>query len=134
MFEPATSDFWHSCFLKHGAHYNVFSAERGKEMDALRFMFKDAKADEYNLCLFSTSGVHGTYGTIEEAEAEMLRGNLNEDGEPTTPEVTFLVIHPKIVCLRYGNCQPKTAEDIVFLKQLRESSWVALQTIGRAEL
>lgn len=41
---------------------------------ALRGMFPDAKADDMNFVLFSTSGVHGTYNTIEEAEKHLAPG------------------------------------------------------------
>lgn len=133
LFEPATCNFWKSCFLKEGAHYNVFSAVRQTGMDGLRQMFPDGKADDLNFCLFSTSGIHGSYSTIEEAEHVIEHGFHDEDGEPSTPEVTFLIVHPRIVCLRYGNCHPQTTGDIAFLKKLRQASWEAVQLIGRQE-
>ncbi len=34
----------------------------------LKGMFPDAKANEMNFVLFSTSGVHGSYATIEQVE------------------------------------------------------------------
>lgn len=135
MFEPAQSEHWKSTHNKQGAHYNIFSAAKdADEMAALRQLFTDGQADEYNLCLFSTSGVHGIYTTIEEVEAAQLRGESQGDpgDEPYLPDdVTFLVIQPRIVCLRYGNCKPKTQEDFDFLKKLRQSSWEAFQTIGK---
>ena len=133
MFEPATSRLWRSIHDKQGAHYNTYDCRDANGMEALRAMFPDGKADEFNFCLFSTSGVHGTYSTIEEAEGGLGRGNKDEDGEEVTPSVTFLIVHPRIVCLRYGNCEPKNAEDIAFLKSLRESSWALVPTIGRPE-
>lgn len=133
MFEPSKTALWESSFKKEGAHYNIFSAVQDTEMEGLRQMFPEGKANDLNFCLFSTSGVHGTYSTIEAAEEMMARGNKHEDGEPGTPSVTFLIVHPRIVCLRYGNCDPKTAEDIAFLKTLRQSSWEAVQTIGKRE-
>ena len=45
-------------------------------------------------------------------------------------DVTFLVIQPRIVCMRYGCAEPRTADDIAFLKKLRASSLQALATIG----
>jgi hypothetical protein len=83
----------------------------------LRGIFPDAKADEMNFCLFSTSGVHGSYTTIEQAEGE-------PDGE-----VTVLVVHPRTVTLRYGNV-PVTAESAPYLKALRASSWAVVALIG----
>jgi hypothetical protein len=139
MFEPAQSTYWESVKCHHcrvgrdGAHYNTFGCRDENGMSALRAMFPDGKADEYNAVLFSTSGVHGMYTTIEEAEAAVQRGNKDEDGEDWEPHVTFLIVHPRIVCLRYGNCEPKTPEDFAYLKKLRESSWVVFNDTGREE-
>ena len=130
MFEPANWGAWRSIHKKDGAHYNIFDCRNAQGMAALRDFFPDAKAGELNFVLFSTSGVHGTYSTIEDAEADIARGFKNEDGEDTTPSVTFLVVQPRIVCLRYGNCEPRTTEDIAFLKALRASSLAAVQEIG----
>jgi hypothetical protein len=139
MFEPAQSTYWQAvtcdrCRVgRDGAHYNTFGCRDENGMVALRTMFPNGEADEYNAVLFSTSGVHGMYTTIEEAEAEFLRGNKDEDGEDVTPYVTFLIVHPRIVCLRYGNCEPQSAEDFAWLKQLRASSWKVFGEIGRSE-
>ncbi len=140
MFEPAQSELWRAVECsrcrsrRDGAHYNVFGATKDETgMAGLRSMFPNGEADGLNFAMFSTSGVHGMYTTIEEAEATFLRGNKDEDGEEYEPSVTFLVVHPRIVCLRYGNCLPKNAEDFAFLKQLRASSWKACSEIGREE-
>jgi hypothetical protein len=93
----------------------------GDGMEALRQLFPNGEADDLNFVLFSTSGVHGTYRTIEAAEDEPEIG------------VTFLVVQPRIVGVRYGNCQPQTPDDFAFLKRLRESSWRAIATIGLAQ-
>lgn len=100
------------------AHYSVMKCV-GSEIGALREMFPDAKADDLNFVLFSTSGVHGTYMTIEEAEAKKT-------------DVTFVIVHPRLVSMRYGNVQPQTPDDWRFLKELRRSSWEAVQQIGAA--
>lgn len=102
-----------------GSHYSVFRQRLSVPgMDALREIFPKAKADEMNFVLFSTSGVHGTYQTIEEEEAEPGTG------------ITFLVVHPRMVTLRYGIAHPKTPDDFHFLRCLRHSSMQAVQTIG----
>ena len=76
---------------KDFAHYSVMSKLRHVDgMSALRDLFPDGKANELNLVLFSTSGAHGTYNTIEEAERK-IRGDESED---LITEVTFLVVHP----------------------------------------
>ena len=89
-------------------------------MEALRLLFPNGKQDinRDNFILFSTSGVHGTYNTIEDAE----RYN---------GEVTFLVVHPRIVSLRYGNVLPQTEDDFKLLKELRQASWDIIQRIGK---
>jgi hypothetical protein len=87
-------------------------------LDALREMFPEAKADSLNFVLFSTSGVHGTYNTIEEAE-EFLNGKNNEG----TANITFVIVHPRLVSMRYGTCDPENQQDIDYLKALRKSSW-----------
>lgn len=119
LFEPKNNGTWESTINRDGAHYNIFHCKREEDgMAALREIFPNGKADELNFVLFSTSGVHGSYVTIEEVE----RGICDA--------VTFLVIHPRICCLRYGNCMPQTKEDLEFLKTLRASSLLAVSVIG----
>ncbi|MDY6894335.1 MAG: hypothetical protein SVO01_02800 [Thermotogota bacterium] len=103
---------------KDEAHYSIMRLD-GTEtgMNALRVMFPDAKANELNFVLFSTSGVHGTYQTIEESEAF-----LNGEDPDGFAEITFLIVHPRLVALRYGTCTPTNQADIDFLKRLRKSS------------
>ena len=113
---------WRS--INEGVSYSVLRLT-GNGMQALREMFPDAEANELNAVLFSTSGVHGHYCTIEEVEEDMQRSE--RDGPR---DVTFLVIQPRIVCLRYGSCVPQTADDIAFLKKLRASSAKAVAAIG----
>jgi hypothetical protein len=132
MFETANSGPWRSVHKQDGAHYNTYACENKDGMDALREFFVGG-ANSMNVCVFSTSGVHGTYSTIEYAEMCLVNGCKDEDDNAITPQVTFLVIQPRICCVRYGNCEPKTTDDIAFLKTLRQQSWDALLTIGRLE-
>jgi len=120
MAEPSKSRHWESHHAKHGAHYNNYACRDEDGMAALRALFPTGEADTYSFVLFSTSGVHGTYCTIEALES----------GEEGVTRVTFLVVHHRICCLRNGNCIPETMEDFEFLKQLRESSWKAAAEIG----
>ncbi len=48
------------------------------------------------------------------------------------PEVTVLIVHPRIVCLRYGNIRV-TLENLDYLKRLRTSSHRAVARIGMPE-
>lgn len=120
MDEETQPRYWRALHGESG-HYNItalISDEYG--MDALRAMFPagGASVNEINFVLFSTSGVHGTYGTIEWAEREQ-------------SSVTFLIVHPRLVSLRYGNATPETPEDFEFLKDLRAASWREIAQIGR---
>lgn len=105
-------------------YYSVLGLT-GDGMEALRQLFPDGEANDLNAVLFSTSGVHGTYCLIEAVEEDMQREV--RDGPR---DVTFVVIQPRIVCMRYGCAEPRTADDIAFLKKLRASSLRALATIG----
>ena len=108
------------------AHYSVMcKAREYSGMEALRGMFQEGDADDLNMVLFSTSGVHGTYNTIEEAEQ-----HLTAPTDETCGNVTFLVLHPRLVSLRYGCCSPETQADIDYLKRLRASSHAQLAKIG----
>jgi hypothetical protein len=126
MFEPQATDVWKSIHRKGGAHYNTFSTATPCDgMRGLRQMFPEGEADDLNFVLFSTSGIHGSYCTIEDVEERWKRGERSD--------LTFLIVHPRIVCLRYGNCEPQTAEDFEFLKKLRDSSWKSVQGIGKPD-
>lgn len=115
---------------KDSSHYSVMAKEKGVTgMDALRAIFPEAAANSLNFVLFSTSGVHGTSNTIEEAE-RALAGERDEDGEELCSEVTFLIVHPRLVSLRYGVCDPYNSGDIEYLKKLRQSSFEVMNKIG----
>ena len=142
--DPIDSDkhYWHRYSRFYERHFSTvepvssileYGILHGASIRWLREMFPKGAANYLNFVLFSTSGVHGSYCTIEKAEATVQRGNKDEDGEDYHPQVTFLVVHPRIVALRYGNCSPQTDEDFAFLKRLRLSSWKVVQTIGRAD-
>lgn len=106
------------------SHYSIEKIDRENGMSRLRAMFPSATADDMNFVLFSTSGVHGTYMTIEEVELAL------QAGDPDTYiDLTFTIVHPRLVCMRYGNAIPALA-DIPFLKKLRSSSWKAVAKIG----
>jgi hypothetical protein len=46
-----------------------------------------------NLCLFSTSGVHGSYMTIEEFEEEMILSSEITNEQTHPPQIGDKVIH-----------------------------------------
>ena len=96
--------------------WRLIDPEQG--LDALKALFPAADADERNFVLFSTSGVHGSYRTIEQEQKAPGAG------------VTFMVIQPRLVLTRYGVVNPKTDDDFDFLKKLRASSWKAMAQVG----
>lgn len=101
------------------AHYSI-DRKQIRTLDDLRAYFPEPVADEMNLCLFSTSGVHGSYCTIEGLESEP-----NED----LRELTVLVIQPRRVFMAYGTVRV-TPESAPYLKALRASSLAAVARIG----
>lgn len=139
MFESAEDGVFKSVSGKRGGHYNSFYIKPGKGMEALRSFFPDGEADEYNLALFSTSGVHGTYTTIEEIEAGLQKygddPDFGEDGWPddySGNELTVLIIQPRICTMRHG-LATVTMADVPFLKKLRDSSRREFCKIGSDE-
>lgn len=147
MFQPAINDCSEStkcekaynrtlnCFEpKSGGHYNHYSVKTEMAMVQLRRIFPEGIANELNFILFSTSGVHGTYNTIEDAEKVLTTAPVDLDkNDYYLSEVTFVIIQPRLCTIHYGNCEPKNIKDIEFLKSLRQSSWDAVLTIGAIE-
>ena len=99
-----------------GRHYSI--SKTINSMQFLRSIFPNAKANSLNFCLFSTSGIHGSYQTIEEEEEN------SKDG------ITFIVIHPRLVSIVYGVVKPTTKDEFDYLKCLRESSKKIIEDIG----
>lgn len=136
MAERKETAYYKSASGKDGAHYNIFHMNPETSMDALRETFPDGECDEMNLVLFSTSGVHGTYTTIEEVETSLKKYGEDAEFEDESPEdyyspnITILIIHPRIVCMRYGNLNGVKLSDIQYLKKLRASSRIAMAKIG----
>lgn len=95
------------------AYYGVEKLDPVTGMEVMRTIFPTGEADEYNLCLFSTSGIHGSYCTIEE-----VADSLGTD-EPL--RLTVLIFHPRTVFMYYGEIEIK-AEDVPFLQRIRETS------------
>ena len=145
MFQPATNDCSEStmcenacnrtmnCFRpKSGGHYNHYAVKTEMAMVQLRRIFPEGKANELNFVLFSTSGVHGTYNTIEKAERFLTTAPADlSDEDLCLRDITFVIIQPRLCTIHYGLCEPKNIEDIKYLKRLRQTSWDAVLTIGR---
>lgn len=110
------------------------------QIESIKEIFPDGEADEMNFCLFSTSGVHGSYVTIEDVEKSVRQfgfdppgeGDSGYDEEALNPHVTFLIISPRIVRMHYGNVRVTSFADLAYLKKLRASSHKAIKKIGVA--
>lgn len=107
-------------------------------MEDLRGLFPDGLADTLNVAIFSTSGTHGSYVTIEALESSLKKyGNdydpAEHDGiEPDDwydDRLTVLVLQPRCISVAYGDINV-TLEDIPWLKRLRLSSQKVLSSLG----
>jgi hypothetical protein len=138
MFERDEDEYFKSVSGKSGAHYNSYYIKPHIGMKMLRELFPDGEANEYNMVLFSTSGVHGTYLTIEEIESGLRKHGDDPQFNSDWPDdyhgnsLTVLIVHPRICTLRHGNVEV-TLADIPFLKKLRETSHRELAKIGNTE-
>lgn len=94
-------------------------------MAALRSLFPDGQANAMNLAMFSTGGTFGTFATIEDVEAEIKQNGFTFDG------LTFVVVQPRVLCLRYGRAYPENEDDFAFLKKLRATSNEVFSKIGQ---
>ena len=89
--------------------------------------------------LFSTSGVHGCYTTLEEIRASCERYGFDigdeyeRDDWPDDrliPHVTFLIVGTRRVSLHYGLARVESFDDLDFLTKLRDSSHKHIARIG----
>lgn len=138
LYEPSKCDrCGHS---KDRLHYSIIQVKHDA-MGALRQMFPNGEANELNFVLFSTSGVHGTYCTLEQIENSVSKygyvpasdDNIQSRDDYVYPEVTVLFVHPRVVALRYGNAKISSLDDLEFLKRLRASSLNVVSKIGSPE-
>ena len=135
MFTPVVDGARTSVQNKEGAHYNTYATrDQDSALAFLRECFPNAKSiNAMNFVLFSTSGIHGSYKTIEEVDADIIEyGDVEREDDDDRPSryVTYLLVQPRIVSMTYGNCACRTLADVKFLKQLRRWSWKAVEKIG----
>ena len=108
-------DYWENGVSSGGSMHKTIAKLKSESfgMEALRVMFPEGDANIWNFVIFSTSGTHGFYTELETVEKRL--------GAPDN-KLTFLVVCPRVVHMRYGNVVPESQEDIDFLKRLRETS------------
>lgn len=101
--------------------------------DLVMSMFGDGLDYELNWLFVGTSGVHGTYRTLDDAEKLLTEGRDREDlskwelergwDEPQDRvDVTIQIIHPRLVVMRYGELTITTVEQIDWLRDQVEKS------------
>lgn len=149
MFQ-SRSDKWRiSTTGKDGGHYNIYGTRSPAAALAMLhdWFDKPGSINEMNFVLFSTSGVHGMYTTIEEVERDVRKHGphgcaKSQDDRARTDgafdcghdghlrEVTFLLVQPRIVGMTYGNVECRTLDDVKFLRRLRRESRRVFAKIG----
>ena len=140
MFEGSDQKHCHSIHKKHGAHYNIYAFNSPEDATALLHQYFDNRpCCELNFVLFSTSGVHGSYLTLDDiAKGVVKHGDAPDFGDDDWPNdyhgdtVTVLLVQPRIVCMRYGNARVR-ASDVGFFKRIQAESWNAVVMIGAPE-
>lgn len=95
----------------HMEHYNIYKFDT---IDVLKGMFPNSTCDNMNWVIFSTSGVHGTYTTLDDIE---------RDGEG---RLTVTVLQPRKISIAYGEIEV-TKEDVPFLRKLAQSTLQAFK-------
>lgn len=83
-------------------HYTI---DNLKNIDQVKEIFEDGP-DEMNWLFLSTSGVHGSYETLDDIEA---------DDDNTEHYITMLVVHPRMVWCKYGHLKIER-KDIPWLR------------------
>lgn len=105
-------------------HYKTIKLE---SMDEVKEIFPDGSADDLNWCVLSTSGVHGSYGVLDDLDFEP-----DEHGDKND-YITVLIIHPRLVVLRYGTIQV-TKADVPYLRGLVKSTLKAIESSQKGNL
>lgn len=142
-FFPADMGWRRSSLGREGGHYNIYAAchDPLASIVGLRAWFdSDKSVNEMNFILFSTSGVHGCYTTIDEIEASMktypngppaVGDDEDLPGDYTTPEITFLIVQPRLVGMTYGTATIRDADDVAWVRRMQELTAKAVAAIGQ---
>jgi hypothetical protein len=103
----------------------LYDTKKLESMEQLRKYFPNGEADDMNWCVLSTSGVHGSYTTLDDLEESW---DITDDEDDNYREhfITVLVIQPRLVNLRYGDIEI-AKEDIPYLRKLVSSSVRAIK-------
>lgn len=108
-----------------GGHYSLVEIESYEEIGGL-------VADELNWIFTGTSGVHGTYASasdlLDPKQYTWISDQTvrDEEGEEYKPGLTVLVIHPRLVCTRYGHIEV-TKQNVEWLREQEINTLKAIQ-------
>ena len=99
-------------------HYEVKHGIRS--IADMKDYFPDGKATPLNWCFLSTSGVHGSYATLDGIHEP-------EEGEKPFRHITVLIVQPRLVVMNYGNIDVENDEDEQWLRGLVRSTIEAVK-------
>ena len=108
-----------------GGHYSINSIASEHAWEWLRSKFPDGKAKDTCWLILSTSGVHGTYATLEDVIDQF--ESPPDDEEDKIDEITFVCVEPRLIRVCYGNVPVRTREEADWLCLLVEDSLAAVR-------
>ena len=106
--------------------YDINQNEQGQILteqqvwDHLGEIFPDSTANPMNMLIGSTSGVHGSYRTLDAIEARLKRKRKHPI--EYHDEFTVLVIQPRVCVLQCGNVVVRNLGQVKWLRELISSS------------
>lgn len=79
----------------------------------------DTSTDELNMLFLGTSGIHGWYGDLDDAEKQLQNvGKKDKWGVISKPSITVCLFHPRVCCIQYGNILIENQDDIDYLRKI----------------
>ena len=113
------------------SHYSVCSLD---DIDDLKRIFPEGKCNTLNWFYLSTSGVHGSYTTLDDIEKgwDIVKKEGWDEEVDDWPEgycgrdITVGVLMPRMAKVIYGNIELETRDDIRWLRELLNSSIEAI--------
>lgn len=114
---------------KSCGHYSIFALET---LDDVKRIFPDGKCNTLNWFYASTSGVHGSYRTLDDLEREW--DNVDEESGKPYRDITVQILMPRMVTVMYGSVEIKNKEGIQWLRNLVQSSLEAIRESQQGNL
>lgn len=119
-------------YSRCGGHYTTNAIE-GDAMEIVR----DLEPDDINWVFLSTSGVHGSYASLDDVELlwtdpeRYRKENHMEDSEalPDEEDVTVLIVLPRMVTTAYGTATVRSLDDVALLRQRVEQTLAGIEKL-----